>query len=64
MNASKCEEVIINFQKQMTDIPPLCIEEQPMARVISFKILGLWMNDVLNWQWQIEKYICIHCAVI
>lgn len=44
LNTMKCEEMIVDFRKQKTDIPPLCIEEQPMVRVKSYKLLGSgWM---------------------
>ena len=57
MNAKKCKEMIIDFRKRKTDIPPLCIEEQPMARVKSFKLLGLWMDSDLKWESNTEYII-------
>ena len=49
LNAKKCNEMIVDFRKSKTVILPVCIGQQPMARVKTFKLLGLWMSDNLNW---------------
>ena len=48
LNAKKCSEVIVDFRKKKTVIPPVCIGQRPMSRVKTLKLLGLWMNDNLN----------------
>ena len=58
LNAKKCNEMIVDFRKSKTVIPPVCIGQQPMARVKTFpKLLGLWMNDNLNWETNTEYII-------
>ena len=50
LNANKCNEIIVDFRKNNTVIPPVCIGQQPTSRVKTLKLLGLclWMNDNLN----------------
>ena len=36
LNAKKCNEMIVDFRKNKTVIPPVCIGQQPMARVKTF----------------------------
>ena len=50
LNAKKCNEMIVDFRKSKTVIPQVCIGQQPIARVKTFKLLGLWMDDNLNWE--------------
>ena len=57
LNTKKCSEVIVDFRKNKTVIPPVCIGQQPMSRVKTFKLLGLWMNDNLNWDTNTEYII-------
>ena len=57
LNAKKCSEMIVDFRKNKTVIPPVCIGERPMSRVKTFKLLGLWMNDNLNWETNAEYII-------
>ena len=57
LNAKKCNEVIVDFRKNKTVIPPVCIGQRPMSRVKTFKLLGLWMNDNLNWETNTEYII-------
>ena len=57
LNAKKCSEVIVDFRKNKTVIPPVCIGQRPMSRVKTFKLLGLWMNDNLNWETNTEYII-------
>ena len=47
----------MDFRKSKTVILPVCIGQQPMARVKTFKLLGLWMNDNLNWETNTEYII-------
>ena len=57
LNAKKCNEMIMDFRKNKTVIPPVCIGQQPMSRVKTLKLLGLWMNDNLNWETNTEYII-------
>ena len=54
LNAKKCSEVIMDFRKNKIVIPPVCIDQRPMSRVKTFKLLGLWLNDNLNWETNAE----------
>ena len=57
LNAKKCNEMIVDFRKSKTVIHSVCIGQQPIARVKTFKLLGLWMNDNLNWETNTEYII-------
>ena len=57
LNAKRCNEMIVDFWKNKTVIPPVCTGQQPMARVKTFKLLGLWMNDNLKWKTNTEYII-------
>ena len=57
LNAKKCNEMIVDFRKSKTVIPSVCIGQQPIAGVKTFKLLGLWMNDNLNWETNTEYII-------
>ena len=62
LNAKKCSEVIVDFRKNKTVIPPVCIGQRSMSRSVrsrvkTFKLLGLWMNDNLNWETNTEYII-------
>ena len=50
MNVKKCKEMIISFLREKNDIPRLQINELPLDLVSSFKVLGITINNKLNWQ--------------
>ena len=50
LNGKKCKEMIVSFARSENDIPRLLIDGLPLDLVSSFKILGLTMNNKLNWQ--------------
>ena len=50
LNGKKCKEMIVGFARSENDIPRLLIDGLPLDLVSSFKILGLTMNNKLNWQ--------------
>ena len=49
LNAKKCKEMIIDFRKNKTIIPETIIGNQPMPRVKSYKLLGIWLDDDMKW---------------
>ena len=58
LNGEKCKEMIIDFRTKKTEIPELQIQEIPVERVNSFKLLGLWLDNNLKWEtntWAIIK---------
>ena len=48
LNAKKCKETIIDFRKNKTIIPETRIGNQPIPRVKSYKLLGIWL-DYMKW---------------
>ena len=50
LNGKKCKEMIVSLLCNEIDIPRLCIEETPLELVTSFKVLGMTLNNKLNWQ--------------
>ena len=57
LNVKKCKEMLVDFRKTKTVIPPVYIGQQPMCRVKTYKLLGFWMNDDLNWETNTEYII-------
>ena len=49
LTAKKCKEMIIDFRKNKTIIPETIIGNQPMPRVKSYKVLGMWLDDNMKW---------------
>ena len=46
LNVKKCKEMIHDFRKNKTTMPPINHDDQPIARVKSYKLLGIkcgWM---------------------
>ena len=48
LNLKKCKEMQIDFRKNKTIIPQLEIENNLLAKVTSYKLLGLWIDDNLK----------------
>ena len=50
--ANQIARITIDFKMSIikTVIPPVCIGQQPMSRVKTYKLLGLWIDDDLNWE--------------
>jgi hypothetical protein len=57
LNAKKCNEMVVDFRKIKTVIPPVCIGQQPMSRVKTYKLLGIWIDDDLKWESNTEYII-------
>ncbi len=49
LNAKKSKEMIIDFRKNKTIIPETRIGNQPIPRVKSYKLLGIWLDDDMKW---------------
>ena len=56
LNLGKCKEMVIDFRKNKSDIPPLEINGYVFERVKSYKLLGLWIDDNLKWKTNV-KYL-------
>ena len=49
LNISKCKELIIDFAKDKQDFPPLIINGIAVERVSAAQVLGLIVQDNMNW---------------
>ena len=49
LNISKCKELIIDFAKDKQDFSPLIINGIGVERVSSAQVLGLIVQDNMNW---------------
>ena len=49
LNISKCKELIIDFAKDKQDFSPLIINDIAVERVSSAQVLGLIVQDNMNW---------------
>jgi hypothetical protein len=50
--------MIIDFRKTKTEIPELQVEQSPISRVSSYKLLGVWIDNNLKWEtntWAVIK---------
>ena len=56
LNLKKFKEMIIDFRRNKTIIPPIVIDGQQLERVTAYKLLGLWVEDDLKWKSNV-KYL-------
>ena len=49
LNAEKCKVMLICFFRNKPDLPNLCIGDQTLECVSSYKVLGLTIQDDLRW---------------
>ena len=49
LNFKKCKEMIIDFRRKKTVIPPIKVDGHEFEKVNSYKLLGLWIDDNLKW---------------
>ena len=55
-NCVKCKYMVISRKRQPTLPPsPIVINNTPLARVESYKYLGVWITSTLNWSLQVEE---------
>lgn len=57
LNGEKCKEMLIDFRKNRSELPPIIIGDQQLSRVESYKLLGLWIDDDLKWNTNTEYII-------
>ena len=55
LNASKCKYMTISRKRSPPSHYQLCIENQPIEKVSTFKYLGVWLSDNLSWSTHVEK---------
>ena len=56
-NGTKRKEMILDFRKNKTTIPPININDQLIARVKSYKLLRMWLDDDMKWATNTEFII-------
>ena len=56
LNLKKCKEMVIDFRKNKSVIPPLEVNGHVFERVKSYKLLGMWIDDNLKWKTNV-KYL-------
>ena len=57
LNVDKCKEMIINFSKEKRNFTPLLINDVPVKRVESTRILGTTFQDNMNWNDHIHQIV-------
>ena len=55
LNAKKTKGMWICFKNAIPEPPSLMIGNDTIERVNSFKLLGLWINNILKWSTHIEE---------
>ena len=70
-NSKKCKEMIINFMQYSPFPPdPLTVGGYVIERVVTYKLLGVYISDDLSWNIHIEqivkkankRFVRINCA--
>ena len=57
LNVDKCKEMVIEFSKENRNCTPLLINDLPMKRVQSTRILGTTFQDNMNWNDHIHQIV-------
>ena len=57
LSLKNCKEMIIDFRRNKTIIPPIVIDGQQLERVTVYKLLGLWVDDDLMWKSNVEYLV-------
>ena len=56
-----CKEMLTDFRRNATELPPIYLGENQISRVQSYKLLGIWFDDYLKWTTN-TKYIAKKAA--
>jgi hypothetical protein len=54
LNYKKCMEMIIDFRKNISPIPPIHVGGHNVSRTKSYKLLGIWLDYDLKWKTNTE----------
>ena len=54
LNCKKCTEIIIDFRKNISLIPPVQIDGNNVSRTKLYKILEVWLENNLTWKTNTE----------
>ena len=55
INSSKTKEMLVSFSKKTPEVPTIVIQDKEIVRVRECTLLGVILNDRLNWQDNVEK---------
>ena len=45
LNLKKCKEMVLDFRKNKSVVPPLEVNGHVFERVKSYKLLGMWIDN-------------------
>ena len=48
LKGEECKEMLIDFRRSETEIPPISLNDNQISCVKSYRLLGLWLNDDLK----------------
>jgi hypothetical protein len=57
LNVKKCKEMILDLRKNKQPSHQLILTTKPIARVKSYKLLGMWLDDDMKWTTNTEFII-------
>jgi hypothetical protein len=57
LNVNKTKEMIMDFRKQQREHPPIHIDGTVVESVVSFKFLGVYITDKLNWSTHTDSVV-------
>ena len=57
LNVSKTKEMIVDFRRNKSPISPLFINNTEVERISSFKFLGTYISDDLNWNINLNQIL-------
>ena len=57
LNPKKCKELVISSLRPRPDLGPLCVNERPLERVSSHKVLGVTISHTLRWNEHVREIV-------
>ena len=57
LNVTKCKEMVIDFSKEKRNFAPLLINDVPVERVKATRILGIILQDNMNWNDHVHQIV-------
>lgn len=49
LNIKKCKQMKIDLRKKVTALSPICYGDKEIDEVITYKLLGVWIDTDLKW---------------
>ena len=50
LNFKKCKEMLIDFRRNKSIVPPITAGDLPLVKATTYKLLGIWVDDDLKWR--------------